>query len=160
MPSKDIQQELDKQTKAKVDGNTAIIQALANQKSNLIDVQIAQQRAMQTAQYQNDILKMNTQAQADAQITKAEAEAQAIIRVAHARKEEAEQLQQMPVAMELARLRAAGEAGEKIFQGGSNNFVYARDPGDVLFQMFSSLRGPQVGNYLGNANPTLFQQEG
>jgi hypothetical protein len=58
---------------------------------------------------------MNTQAQADAQITKAEAEAQAIIRVAHARKEEAEQLQQMPVAMELARLRAAGEAGEKIF---------------------------------------------
>jgi hypothetical protein len=56
--------------------------------------------------------------------------------VAQARKREAAELETGVIARELALIRAAGEAGEKVFAGKSNNFVYAKDPGDVLFSMF------------------------
>ena len=73
----------------------------------------------------------------------AEAEAESIIKVAKARRKEAEELTATKIAEDLATIRVMGEAGEKIFQGGSNNFVYAKDPGDVLFGLMRSLTGKQ-----------------
>lgn len=61
--------------------------------------------------------------------------------VARARKEEAEQLQSSDIARELATTRVAGEAGQKIFSGKNNNFVFGQNPGDVLFNMFGKVAG-------------------
>ncbi len=146
MPTRDIQQELDKQTKARVDMNTAMIQVQTRQQANVIEQQIEQQRSMQQASNETNILKMRAQAEADAQITRANAQAEAIILVAQARKREAAELETGVIARELALIRAAGEAGEKVFAGKSNNFVYAKDPGDVLFSMFQVLSKCKVIN--------------
>lgn len=54
----------------------------------------------------------------------ANGQAEAIMTVAKARKEEAEELQESKVAKNLALTRVAGEAGEKVFQGQSNSFVF------------------------------------
>jgi hypothetical protein len=57
--------------------------------------------------------------------------------VAKARKEEAEKLQQTAIAQDLEKIRVIGEAGEKIFQGQSNNYVFGTNPGEMLFSMFT-----------------------
>lgn len=56
--------------------------------------------------------------------------------MAKARKEEAEFLQSTDIAKELERIRVIGDAGQKVFSGGANNFVFGDNPGDFLFSMF------------------------
>ena len=70
---------------------------------------------------------------------KAESEAKAIIEVARARKIEAQELQSTQIASDLERMRVAGQAGEKIFAG-ATNFVYAKEPSDVLFSMIDGFK--------------------
>ena len=65
IPTLDIQLELDKQTKAKVDANTAMIQVMARQQAQIVEQQIEQQRAQQHAQNDAYITKLQTQSQAD-----------------------------------------------------------------------------------------------
>jgi len=48
---------------------------------------------------------------------KATGEAESITMIAKARKLEADELQTTKIASELAKIRAAGDAGEKIFSG-------------------------------------------
>eukprot|EP00339_Tiarina_fusa_P017544 CAMPEP_0117003864 /NCGR_PEP_ID=MMETSP0472-20121206/5042_1 /TAXON_ID=693140 ORGANISM="Tiarina fusus, Strain LIS" /NCGR_SAMPLE_ID=MMETSP0472 /ASSEMBLY_ACC=CAM_ASM_000603 /LENGTH=65 /DNA_ID=CAMNT_0004704655 /DNA_START=398 /DNA_END=595 /DNA_ORIENTATION=- len=61
--------------------------------------------------------------------------------IAKARKNEADELAKGNVAMDLAKIRASGEAGEKIFKGESNRFVFGQNPGDVIFSMVSDMYG-------------------
>jgi hypothetical protein len=39
----------------------------------------------------------------------------------------------------LEKIRVLGEAGQKVFQGDSNNFVFGQNPGDFLFSMFKNI---------------------
>jgi hypothetical protein len=39
----------------------------------------------------------------------------------------------------LAQIRELGEAGEKVFKGKNNRFVFGSNPGDALFSMYQGL---------------------
>ncbi len=87
------------------------------------------------AKAQADVTIMNANANADSNVIQARGEAEAIMRVADARRDEAEKLQELPFAKELAKLRVAGEVGQKIFNGTSNNFIFGNSPGDIIYTM-------------------------
>lgn len=44
------------------------------------------------------------------------------------------------MGQELARLRVAGETGERIFKGNNNSFVFGNNPGDVLHSMIMGMK--------------------
>ena len=134
-PSKHIQNELDKQTKARVDANTIIIEANSKRKVEEINVRIEAEKLIEKAKADSRTVQIKAEAQSTAMKLKAKGEAEAIEIVAKARKEEAEQLQTYAIASDLARVREAGEAGSKVFTGENNNFIFGKNPGDALFMM-------------------------
>ena len=135
-PSPEIQRELDRQTKAKVDANTALIEVNSLKKKIEIETKTMNQKKLLEAEAMAQTIKIKADTQAETQILKAEGQAEAIRTIAKARKEEADQLEQFKIAQDLARIRAAGDAGQKIFGGdGKNNFVFGENPGDIIYSV-------------------------
>lgn len=133
-PSPEIQRELDRQTKAKVDANTAIIEVNSMKKKIEIETKTQNQKKLLESEAVAKTIKIQADTQASTQKTKAEGQAEAIRTIARARKEEADELDKVPIAKDLARVRAAGEVGEKIFGGEvQSNFVFGENPGDILY---------------------------
>ena len=85
-------------------------------------------------------MQKSADAEARAKIILAEMKADAIKRVADARQEEAQYLNSVPIAQDLERIRVTGDAGERVFQGEKNNFVFGQNPGDMIFSMLKGLK--------------------
>ncbi len=126
LPSREIQRELDRQTKARVDANTSLIEATSDRRKIEIETQILAQKKLE-----------ESRAIAQSMRIRAEGESESITMIAKSRKNEADELAKTGIAMDLAKIRASGEAGEKIFKGESNRFVFGQNPGDVIFSMVS-----------------------
>ncbi|KRX05080.1 hypothetical protein PPERSA_06714 [Pseudocohnilembus persalinus] len=141
-PTKQIQQELDRQTKARVDANTEIIYAMSRKEVTDIEQEVTNLVSEQKATTNQKVEQIRAESAAYSETTRANGDAESIRVIAQARKEEAKELQSVQIAQELASIRVLGEAGEKIFKGEKNSFVYGKNPGDVLFSMF----GKQIKN--------------
>ncbi len=71
-PTNEIQMELDKQTKARVDGNTAIISVTAKKQVTDVELQIDTKTALTKARINSDVQIIQAKAGADCEIIKTE----------------------------------------------------------------------------------------
>lgn len=92
-PSKDIQKELDKQTKARVDANTALINVLSKKEAGLVEYQIKSEMMIERSKAKAQVTHMNANARSNQWIINANGEAEAITILAKSRRDEAEKLE-------------------------------------------------------------------
>ncbi len=67
-PSRDIQIELDRQTKARVDANTALINVLSKREAGVVEYEIKKTMAVEKARADAKVTNLNAEAEAEVTI--------------------------------------------------------------------------------------------
>ena len=143
-PTKQIQDHLDRQTQARVQANTALIDAKAQNDVVKYTVAAFRDKELGEAEARRQALEIQAKGEAEKMRTLANAEADSIRELAHARELEAKVLESEG-AMTLATIREGGEAVSKFNKVNSaTTYYFGENPMSMLGTMFAG-KNPMAG---------------